>query len=354
MATYLYLKLKDIFKDYYLELKGKKSNTTVKIDVNISGDTSGLERQFKRIYICLRDLKDGFRTGQREFLGLDGCFLSGLFPGQILTVVGIDPNKGIYPLAYALVDSKTKEFWKRQFVDEKDMPIITCMEFIREYLMKRNVNVQLVIRKCNRPLTPNVERLFKVILKDIAQIKVDWNGVVAIWNMASNGEQIGVPGSYVHRSYWLITWQDMYRFKVNPVDGPDLWPKSNLSGILIPPKYTPQPGKAKMSLAQRSCKGQRSTNVGSQPTSQTAKMLVKKRAIGSQTLTGSQTASGSQPQPTKNPTRGFQPASSSQPAQTIATDMGSHKRMTKVSCSSNSNPGVLDLVSCSLNSKDQE
>ncbi|GJR45895.1 hypothetical protein Tco_1313998 [Tanacetum coccineum] len=215
---------------------------------------------------------------------------------------------------------------------------------------------ELVIRKCNRPLTPNAERLFKVILKDVAQIKVDWNGgdlyqatnlwgeqLIAIWNMASNGEQIGVPESYVHRSYWLIIWQDMYRFKVNPVDGPDLWPKSNLSGILIPPKYTPQPGrpnkkrkKNASELADLMAKGGKLTREGKN----TAKMLVKKRASGSQTPTGSQTASGSQPpngsqvangsRPTKNPTRGFQPASSSQPAQTIATDMGSHKRMTKV------------------------
>ncbi|GJW00275.1 hypothetical protein Tco_1555526 [Tanacetum coccineum] len=63
----------------------------------------------------------------------------------------------------------------RKLVDGRDKPIITCLEFIREYLMKRIVNVQLVIRKCNGPLTPNAERLFKVILKVVAQIKVDWN-----------------------------------------------------------------------------------------------------------------------------------------------------------------------------------
>ncbi|GKB48767.1 hypothetical protein Tco_0899520 [Tanacetum coccineum] len=33
------------------------------------------------------------------------------------------------------------------------------------------MDMELVIRKCNRLLTPNVERLFKVILKDAAQIK---------------------------------------------------------------------------------------------------------------------------------------------------------------------------------------
>ncbi|GKD70222.1 phosphoenolpyruvate carboxylase gene, partial [Tanacetum coccineum] len=68
------------------------------------------------------------------------------------------------------------EVLNRQLVDGRDKPIITCLEFLKEYLMKRIVNVQLVIRKCNGPLTPNAERLFKVILMDAAQIKVDWNG----------------------------------------------------------------------------------------------------------------------------------------------------------------------------------
>ncbi|GKB47067.1 hypothetical protein Tco_0897820 [Tanacetum coccineum] len=129
----------------------------------------------------------------------------------------------------------------------------------------------------------------------------------------------------------------MHRFKVNPVDGLGLSPKSSLPRILTPPKYTPQPGRPKkkkrksaFDLAdamakggkltregksvtctkcgqvghnQRSFKGQRSTNVGSQPTSHT----VKKPASGSQTPTSSQAASGSQS------ASGSQPASSSQP-----------------------------------------
>ncbi|GJW00274.1 hypothetical protein Tco_1555525 [Tanacetum coccineum] len=52
-----------------------------------------------------------------------------------------------------------KEAYDWKLVDGRDKPIITCLEFIREYLMKRIVNVRLVIRKCNGPLTPNAERL---------------------------------------------------------------------------------------------------------------------------------------------------------------------------------------------------
>ena len=93
-------------------MKEKNPNTTVKIEVEPPEDPDSEERKFKRIYICLGPLKDGFKAGGRDFLGLDGCFLSGPYPGQILTAVGVDPNNGIYPLAYAVVESESKDSWK--------------------------------------------------------------------------------------------------------------------------------------------------------------------------------------------------------------------------------------------------
>ncbi|GKG04829.1 mutator type transposase, partial [Tanacetum coccineum] len=59
----------------------------------------------------VRTLKDTHTCLQSriDFLGLDGCFLSGPYPGQILTAVGVDPNNGIYPLAYAVVESESKD-----------------------------------------------------------------------------------------------------------------------------------------------------------------------------------------------------------------------------------------------------
>lgn len=35
----------------------------------------------------------------------------------------------------------------------------------------------------------------------------------------------------------------MYRFKINPCDGPDKWPKADVPLILTLPDYTPQPGR---------------------------------------------------------------------------------------------------------------
>ncbi|GJV99884.1 hypothetical protein Tco_1555136 [Tanacetum coccineum] len=59
-------------RQYVLELKERNPDTTVKIEV-------------KRDY---------------EPDSMDGCFMSGPFPLQILAAVGVDPNYGIYPLVY--------------------------------------------------------------------------------------------------------------------------------------------------------------------------------------------------------------------------------------------------------------
>ncbi|GKC72409.1 mutator type transposase, partial [Tanacetum coccineum] len=67
--------------------------------------------------------------------------------------------------------------WSRShFSNGRDKPIITCLEYIREYLMKKIVDVQKVIAKCDGPLTQNVTKLFNVIKEKAAQYKVEWNG----------------------------------------------------------------------------------------------------------------------------------------------------------------------------------
>ena len=64
------------------------------------------------------------------------------------------------------------EVLNRQLLDARDKPIITCLEYIREYLMKKIVNVQKVIAKCDGPLTPNATKLFNKIKEDSAKYKV--------------------------------------------------------------------------------------------------------------------------------------------------------------------------------------
>ncbi|GKD46555.1 heat stress transcription factor B-4-like protein [Tanacetum coccineum] len=262
-----------MLRDYVVELQSTNPNTTVKITVERNTDPSLPTRVFQRIYVCLGALKLGFKACRRDLLGLDGAFMKGPFPGQVLVAVGLDSNNKIYPLAYALVEAETKSSWcwflqclgddidlhpnsnftfisdrqkgiiptiktvypsaehryclrhmhgnmkqgwcgqaykdllwkvasttnvkdfekcraksdlllnnicevfNGKIVGGKDKPVITLLEYIREYYMKRIMNVQGVINKCIGPLTPTATRVMESIKKEAHLIKVQWNGI---------------------------------------------------------------------------------------------------------------------------------------------------------------------------------
>ncbi|KAK4390501.1 hypothetical protein Sango_2113400 [Sesamum angolense] len=69
-------------------------------------------KKFDRLYICFKALKEGFLSGCRPIIGVDGCHLKGPHGGILLTAVGIDPNNCLYPIAYAVVGSETKQSWE--------------------------------------------------------------------------------------------------------------------------------------------------------------------------------------------------------------------------------------------------
>nr|GEX21214.1 hypothetical protein [Tanacetum cinerariifolium] len=261
--------LKDqLQKQYEVGISKQKNinpNTTIKIEVEPPENINSTERKFKRVYVCLDPLKDGFKADKRDLLGLDGCFLSGSYAGLILTAVGVDLNNEIYPLAYAIVEYENKDSWKwffecvgddldlfrnsnftfisdrqkgiipsigesfpsaeyrfclkhiydnmklswkgrahcdvllnnmcevfnRQLVDERDKPIITCLEFIREYMMKRIVNVQKVISKSDGPLTPNATKVFNIIVKEAGQMKTQQSSQAPPTTQATQASQTG-------------------------------------------------------------------------------------------------------------------------------------------------------------------
>ncbi|GKE63055.1 hypothetical protein Tco_1513422, partial [Tanacetum coccineum] len=66
-----------LLRDYVQELKRCNPNTTIKINVYGEENPDSHKRMFRRIYICLGALKDGFRESGRELLCLDGAFMKG-------------------------------------------------------------------------------------------------------------------------------------------------------------------------------------------------------------------------------------------------------------------------------------
>lgn len=173
------------------------------------------------------------------------------------------------------------ECFNGKIVDARDQPIITCLEYIREYLMKRIVIVQQVIESNEGPLTPTVNTIFEDIKKHAGGLRVTWNGgdkyqcnenwleqfvvdmrqkvcscrrwelngipcahaVAVIWNMAENGLDVGIPEDWVHPAYNLETWKQMYSFKIQPTNGSTMWHRSNCPTKLLPPLHHTQVGR---------------------------------------------------------------------------------------------------------------
>nr|GEZ94590.1 transposase, mutator type [Tanacetum cinerariifolium] len=95
--------------DYVMELQQSNPNTSVRIGVESKADHMKPTRVFKRIYVCLGAAKEDFKACMRPFLGFDSTFMKGPFAGQLFTAVGVDPNNGIYLLAYGILETESGE-----------------------------------------------------------------------------------------------------------------------------------------------------------------------------------------------------------------------------------------------------
>nr|KAJ0214646.1 hypothetical protein LSAT_V11C400163450 [Lactuca sativa] len=355
----------NLLRDYCLELQTNNPGTTVKLEVC---NEPNLDVQTRYTFVLEHLIWDSNLEK-----GLDGCFLKGPHPGQILTAAGLDSNNGIYPLAYIVVEAETKSSWTwfleclgddldldascnftfvsdrqkhrwclrhihenmklqwrgEEFRDHlwrcatnttirhfertmnefkdfsrahsdcllnnlcevfnskldhgREKPIITCLEYIRVYLMKRHCIVLKEIDKCKNLLTPTATTILDTI-KTVAskyralfcgsgkyqvtgmmfdQYVVNlkegtcscryWeitgivyrHGVCAIWEHIQNGEKIQQPEYWVHPCYKLETWRAMYTNKIDPINGRSMWPKSRCPTTLIPPTHHTQVGRTK-------------------------------------------------------------------------------------------------------------
>ncbi|GKD75180.1 mutator type transposase, partial [Tanacetum coccineum] len=335
-------------KYYALELQEQNPDTTIKIDVERTCDVTSDTRKFRRIYVCLGALKSGFKAGKRDLLGLDGCFMSGPYLGQILTVVGVDPNNGTYPLAYVVVEAEKKDSWtwfldclgddlqlarnsNFTFITDRQKDLVPALQEMfpaAEHRYSTSPKVQLFkknmeeLRRINKEvydwlklISPHhwarshfsgelyqatgphgtqyvcnmTQRTCLCKKWDLTRIPCK-HAVACIWDMASNGQVPGIPESWVSECYWLSTWQEMYRFKVNPCRLPKKRKKSaaELFDGMVKKGKLSRAGKSvtctkcgQVGHNSRSCKGQRGPTVNQSQ----ASASVSARPSGNQSQT---------------------------------------------------------------------
>ena len=83
--------------------------STVSLDKDWMG--GGVSPHFKIFFVFFDANRKGFFGGCRQFVGLDCCFLKGLYKGVLLSAVSIDANYGIYPLAVCVAENENTESW---------------------------------------------------------------------------------------------------------------------------------------------------------------------------------------------------------------------------------------------------
>ncbi|KAL8485724.1 hypothetical protein ACS0TY_027854 [Phlomoides rotata] len=94
--------------DYADKIKRTNPGSTVIVGTE---DNEDEEKKFSRFYMCLQAVKSGFRDGCRPIIRVDECHLKGPHKGILLTAVGVDANNNLYPIAWAIVNTESRETW---------------------------------------------------------------------------------------------------------------------------------------------------------------------------------------------------------------------------------------------------
>ncbi|XP_076943130.1 uncharacterized protein LOC143613257 [Bidens hawaiensis] len=163
------------------------------------------------------------------------------------------------------------ESFNKQLVGARDKQIITCLEYIREYMTMRIVNVKKMQANARGPLTPQTTKAWDEIQTEASKLSVlmvdevtyqdrtckcrrwDLTGmpcrhaVATLFDMIKNNTHAGPLEKWVDEAYWLDTWKKVYNHQIRPIPGPDMWTPSKCPTTLTPPKHHTQIGRPKKS-----------------------------------------------------------------------------------------------------------
>ncbi|KAI0513721.1 hypothetical protein KFK09_009751 [Dendrobium nobile] len=69
------------------------------------------DNSFQRFYVSFKVCVDGFKFGCRPLISLDACHLKSKHLGMLLSATSVDGYNGLFPLGFAVVETKSKNTW---------------------------------------------------------------------------------------------------------------------------------------------------------------------------------------------------------------------------------------------------
>ncbi|XP_042012293.1 uncharacterized protein LOC121760734 [Salvia splendens] len=197
---------------YKAELERTHPDSSMHIHYENTRDSGVVGLRFLRFYYCLGPLKNGWMRLCRPIIFLDACFLRGMYKGQLMTAMGIDPNNGWWPIAWAVTEAESYVQWK------------WFLEYLSDDLDLHANGPRYVFMSDQQKLTG-----------------IPCTHAIATIN--KNGHDVT---RYVSRNYLKSTVMMMYENVIYPINGVDNWPKSSDDGLeLAPPRTKRQRGRPK-------------------------------------------------------------------------------------------------------------
>ncbi|KAG8363714.1 hypothetical protein BUALT_Bualt19G0051100 [Buddleja alternifolia] len=195
----------------------------------------------ERMYFCLACMRVGFLDGCRLIIGLDGCFLKGLYKGQLLCVTGRDGNDNIYPIVMAYVEIE-KEV-QRARVEESFLE--SCFNIECQTTSENHERYSEVISKKRSKcdvIVNNISESFNSYILEARELPII-EMFEAIRRKCIHKLRLETD-DYVDDCFKKERYLRVYSHMVNPVPGMHEYEESTL-GIVNPPNVKNKVGKAK-------------------------------------------------------------------------------------------------------------